>query len=100
MDDVQKIKIRLKHWIDHNLEHLKGYREVADLLDLHGRVAASGPIRRAISLMEEANREFVSALESLRGSSEIHPSETKHRGHDHHHHPGHHSHDHSHDEEE
>jgi hypothetical protein len=101
MDDVQKSKIRLRHWIDHNLEHLKGYKEVADLLDRHGQVAASGPIRRAIGLMERANEEFVSALESLGGSPEAHASETEQGRHAHHHHDTvDHSHDHKHEHDE
>ncbi|MEW6531432.1 MAG: hypothetical protein AB1473_11390 [Thermodesulfobacteriota bacterium] len=101
MDDVQKSKIRLKHWIDHNQEHLKGYWEVADLLDRHGQVAASGPIRRAIGLIEEANREFSLALDSLGGSGETPTSDAEHREHGHHHHgSGHHSRDHKHEHDE
>ena len=35
MDELEKIAIRLKHWIGHNLEHIKAYEDVAQrLLDL------------------------------------------------------------------
>jgi hypothetical protein len=67
MDDIQKSAIRLKHWIDHNLDHMKGYEEVAQLLDNSHLSVAADMIRRGTRLIEEANSEFEKALESLVG---------------------------------
>ncbi len=70
MDDIQKSRIRLKHWIDHNFEHIKGYHEVAQLLDNTGCSAAAEMIRRGTRLIEDANTEFGKALESIGGTDE------------------------------
>ncbi len=70
MDDIQKSRIRLEHWIDHNFEHIKGYEEVAQLLDNKGFRTAAEMIRRAARLIEEANTEFENALESLGGEDQ------------------------------
>lgn len=67
MDDIQKSRIRLKHWIDHNFEHIKGYEEVSQLLDNNNCGAAAEMIRRGTRLIEDANREFEKALESIGG---------------------------------
>jgi hypothetical protein len=86
MDDIQKSKIRLEHWIDHNFEHIKGYDEVAKLLDDSNCKAAAEMIRRGTRLIEDANTEFEKALESIGGEVEkVSDSD-----------PGGHSHDHSH----
>jgi hypothetical protein len=67
MDDIQKSRIRLKHWIDHNFEHIKGYDEVAQLLENNNCSAAAEMIRRGTRLIEDANTEFEKALESIGG---------------------------------
>jgi len=65
MNDIQKSIIRLRHWIDHNLEHMKGYDEVAKLLEKNSFVAVADMIRQGTRLIEEANSQFEKALESL-----------------------------------
>jgi hypothetical protein len=70
MNDIQKSRIRLKHWIDHNFEHIKGYEEVSQLLDNNNCGAAAEMIRRGTRLIEDANTEFENALESLGGEDE------------------------------
>ena len=70
MDDIQKSRIRLKHWIDHNFEHIKGYEEVAQTLDNNNCGATAEMIRRGTRLIEDANTEFEKALESLGGEDE------------------------------
>jgi len=70
MDDIAKSRVRLIHWIEHNLEHLKGYNEVAQILERDGFRSASEKIRRGVSLIEAANREFETALAGLSGTGE------------------------------
>jgi hypothetical protein len=70
MDDIQKSRIRLEHWINHNLDHIKGYDEVAQLLDKNNLSDAAEMIRRGTRLIEAANSEFQKALESLGSKDE------------------------------
>ena len=65
MDDIQKCAIRLKHWIDHNIDHLKGYEEVAQILENEGVKIAVEEIRKGIRLIEDANAAFGNALGEL-----------------------------------
>lgn len=101
MDEIQKSRIRLEHWIDHNLDHLKGYSEVADLLEKSGRADSAEKIRKGIVLTEAANDEFQKALADLPESGHHHHGEESHAhahsddsGHGHH---GHDHHGHHHD---
>lgn len=70
MDDVQKSRIRLTHWIDHNLDHLKGYAEVAETMEQHGLYEASEKIRQGMKLIEDANTELAKALTVISGPGE------------------------------
>ncbi|MDQ1239321.1 MAG: hypothetical protein QG577_1507 [Thermodesulfobacteriota bacterium] len=107
MDDVTKSSIRLAHWSDHNLEHLKGYAEVADSLDKAGRVEAARMMREAITLIQQANLLFERTLDSLRtetptedsSDTRLHTHEHPHKHiHEHPHtHTGEHRHEHHHD---
>jgi hypothetical protein len=111
MDDVQKSRIRLAHWIDHNIDHNQGYKEVADILDKAGQSAAAEKIRRGIGLIQAANQEFESAMIELSPEGEQahgHSHDAHHHDHthdhphehSHEHHSGHsHSHSHSHEDE-
>jgi|GEM_PF-543721 len=107
MDEVEKSKIRLTHWIDHNMDHLKGYAEVAEVLEREGLKSAGERIRRGMRLIEEANAEFQNAIAEIfteRKDSAPGPSKQIHedphdRPHTHEHIRGHgdtHSHDHGH----
>ncbi|MGO9570353.1 MAG: hypothetical protein ACLP5H_22710 [Desulfomonilaceae bacterium] len=70
MDDIEKSRVRLIHWIEHNLEHVKGYTEVAQILERDGFRSASENIHRGVSLIEAANEEFETALAGLSGPGE------------------------------
>lgn len=70
MDDIEKSRVRLTHWIEHNLEHVKGYNEVAQILQRDGFHSASEKIRRGVKLIEEANEEFETALAGLSAPEE------------------------------
>ena len=83
MDDIQKSRIRLKHWIDHNIEHIQGYDEVAQILDDNNCKAAAEMIRRGTRLIEDANAEFEKALESIGGEDADHGFAEHSHGHDH-----------------
>jgi hypothetical protein len=99
MDDIQKSKIRLAHWVDHNIDHVRGYKEVADILEKAGHSTAADKIRRGIGLVESANHEFESAMIELSPEGEevrMEVHDAKHHGHSHEHQHEH-SHEHSHE---
>lgn len=83
MDDIQKSKVRLAHWIEHNVDHLKGYEEVAGLLEREGKQTAALMIRKGIESIKSANREFEQALQELSGPGEEAVHHSHGRGHDH-----------------
>ncbi len=88
MDDIGKSRIRLSHWNDHNLEHLRGYAEVAAALDKHGLGQAAQAIREGMGLIEAANAKFRRALDLMPAVGD-HTSESSQEGggdHTHHHH--------------
>lgn len=70
MDDIEKSRVRLVHWIEHNLEHVKGYNEVAQILERDGFHSASEKIRHGVKLIEAANEEFETALAGLNSPGE------------------------------
>jgi len=75
MDDLQKLRVLIPHWIEHNGEHAGEFREWA------GRAAdVSGEILAAADLLEQANAHLRKALNELGGSLEA--------PHGHHHHHG------------
>jgi len=99
MDDMEKSRVRLVHWIEHNVDHLKGYGEVATTLEKEGLDSVAGKIREGIHLIEAANREFQKALGEISAlAGETAPPDAPHHTHSHSHEEGHeHSHDHSHE---
>lgn len=84
MDDVSKCRIRLNHWLEHNADHLQGYREVAGTLEGLGFSKAAVELKRAIGLIEEADNAFRQAVASLPAGHENTASDP----------PGHHGHKH------
>lgn len=102
MDEAQKAKIRLEHWINHNCEHLKGYLEVSNSLDTIGLNLIGDRIRNAVEYIDRANDEFRKALEQLgastAGASTATGSCCSGHSHDHDHSHSHeHGHSHSHE---
>ncbi len=102
MDDMQKSKMRLTYWIEHNVDHLRAYEEMASLLDHVGNHEVAATIRKGIELIGSANREFEKALHDLSvlvGDEHGHEHSHSH-GHEHTHGHGHsHSHDEAHTHE-
>jgi len=74
MKELEKLRVLLPHWIEHNGEHAEEFREWAQRAG-----EAEDPILAAAELVEEANARLEEALEMLGGPSEHH--------HHHHEHP-------------
>jgi hypothetical protein len=67
MDETQKLRMLLPHWIEHNGEHAAEFRAYAERSD-----TAREPLGDAARLMEETNARLSAALAVLGGPLE-HP---------------------------
>lgn len=65
MDEREKIRLRIHHWIEHNREHNAEFRDWAARA---GKLAGQGvedEIVRAAEALEQANRHLEGALRRL-----------------------------------
>ena len=83
MKDIEKLRVLLPHWIEHNSEHASEFREWARRAG-----AAEAHIEAAAELMEEANARLAEALEAVGGPLE-HGPHVEEAGHEHAHEHGH-----------
>lgn len=67
MDETEKLRVLLPHWIEHNGEHAAEFRDYAVRAGKvqEGLLAAAG-------LLEEANARLRNALDELGGPLEYH----------------------------
>ena len=78
MSDIEKLRVLLPHWIEHNGEHAKEFRQWADRAG-----PAKGRILAAAELVEEANDHLAEALEQVGGPLEQGPMVEGHGHHGH-----------------
>jgi hypothetical protein len=81
MNEIEKLRVLLPHWIEHNGEHAKEFREWADRAG-----PAKEHILAAAELVEEANDHLAEALEQVGGPLEQGPMVEEHGHHGHHNH--------------
>jgi hypothetical protein len=63
MNDQDKLRVLIPHWIEHNQEHAAEFQRWADVVEL------AGPeIRTAAEAIQNANRALQDALLKLGGS--------------------------------
>ena len=72
MNETDKLRVLLPHWIEHNGEHAAEFRAWADRAG-----AARGALLEAARLVEEANARLEDAVEQL-GGSLAHDHQTHH----------------------
>jgi hypothetical protein len=68
MNDLQKLRILLPHWIDHNRQHGTEYADWADRAAAAGDAAAATMIHEAAEAIRGANDTLQSALDELGGA--------------------------------
>jgi hypothetical protein len=66
-DTLAKVRILLAHWIGHNQEHSKEFREWADKVNALGETGAGDDMTQAAQEMEKAGEYLSQALEKLGG---------------------------------
>ena len=67
MDFVERARLRLKHWMDHNEKHREEYAAFAAQLEQAGKRSSALHVRQMAELAAESNaclREALKALES------------------------------------
>ncbi len=65
MDFLEKIRVRLNHWLAHNESHRAEYEKLAAELDGAGKTASARQIREMAALSEKSDERLRKALESL-----------------------------------
>ena len=65
MTDLQKLRILLPHWIEHNAEHAAECREWAERTRVAGQEGPASDIALAAEEMEWVNEQLAAALEKL-----------------------------------
>jgi hypothetical protein len=63
MNETEKLRVLIPHWIEHNQEHADKFRRWAEQAE-----DASEDILAAAKTMESANRSLKTALEKLGGA--------------------------------
>ena len=86
MNELDKIKVMLPHWIGHNQGHGEEFKKWATNLQSAGETEISALLMKAAAALTEAQRHLEQALAKAGGSlekSSHHPG--CHHHHDHHH---------------
>ncbi|MCG6930866.1 MAG: hypothetical protein LJE64_09965 [Desulfofustis sp.] len=82
MDSIEKLRVLLKHWIDHNGGHVREFDKWREVMagDNHDAMAAA--LALAMEQMETVSATLEAALEEIGGA----PQDSGHHHHHHHHH--------------
>ena len=83
MENKEKLRVLLQHWIDHNNGHAEEFERWRQTAQSEGASSVAHHIQEAIAAMKTANNALAHALEHAGGPTDD--------GHHHHHH---HTHDH------
>ncbi len=90
MSDIEKLRVLLPHWLEHNTTHADDFRAWAERAQAAGEPHVAEHLDAAIEKLAGVNRDLQAVLEHLGGPAEA-------GGHDHpHEQHGHHQHDHEH----
>jgi hypothetical protein len=65
MDELSKLNQLLKHWIDHNKDHVSNYNEWADKADVMGKHKLSETLRRIADESDKLEALFREAIDSI-----------------------------------
>ena len=88
MDNVEKLRVMLQHWIEHNKGHMEEFEKWRETMADEGKTSLAGHIAKALEMMAGMNEELGRALHEAGGHR--HDDDDDHH-HDHHHHHHHHN---------
>ena len=86
MENVEKLRVLLQHWIDHNKSHAEEFSKWEKIMieDAEGNIAAH--ISEAVKAVEKVNEQLTKALSEAGGPKEVGGEGHHHHHGDHHHH--------------
>jgi len=70
MNDLEKLRVLLVHWVEHNLEHAREFRQWARRAEESGSEEAASKLEAAAQEMKVLNNSLQAALELLGGPLE------------------------------
>jgi len=70
MNDQEKLRVLLVHWVEHNLEHAQEFRQWARRAEESGSEEAASKLEAAAQEMKVLNNSLQTALELLGGPLE------------------------------
>ncbi len=65
MEELEKLKTVLQHWVRHNESHFEEYKKWAEIASSIGLQNVRESIFKAMELIKQANDEFHKALKSI-----------------------------------
>jgi ribosomal protein S17E len=72
MKEVEKLRVLLPHWIEHNNGHESECLKWAEIAKKDGMASVAGHITAAVKMMKEANELLEKALHEAGGPSSEH----------------------------
>ena len=69
MTELEKLRVMLPHWIEHNRSHVKEFKKWAEIIGNEGEAEIAAFIEKAISGLTEADQVLTQALEKAGGPS-------------------------------
>ncbi|MCP4338597.1 MAG: hypothetical protein GY799_06825 [Desulfobulbaceae bacterium] len=86
MDNVEKLRVMLQHWIEHNKGHVEEFEKWRKTMTEEGQTSVADHITEAVKTMAAVNAQLGKALHEVGGPNKS-EGETGHHHHgDHHHH--------------
>lgn len=82
MNDIEKLRVVLPHWLEHNQEHASEFAGWADRASAAGQESVAREIRRAAGAMQQANDALQTALAELGGALQHDHGHGHHHDHD------------------
>ena len=86
MDNTEKLRVLLQHWIEHNDGHVEEFEKWRKTMAEDDKQSLAAHISDAIAAMATVNEKLTKALTEVGGPVE---KEDGHHDHDHHHHHHH-----------
>jgi hypothetical protein len=82
MESIDKVRVLLKHWIDHNGGHVAEFAKWRKIMADENRVSTAEALQKAIEQMDAVSATLQAALDEIGGGGD----HSEHHHHDHHHH--------------
>lgn len=79
MNDLEKLRVVLPHWIEHNIGHGREFAHWAEILLLGGEEELAHLLKKAEAFLQEADSVLKEAL--LKAGGEMHDENHHHRHH-------------------